>query len=143
MKRSGSSQEFTRISILSILLTFASLPSTYASRGLQNGVAREFWGTYSTTQENCEQDPGSGVFTLEVSRSDLSWWEIDCHLEKLTRSERGYTATAACVKGGGVEGRGRIDLTLPNPNTILLRSFAFKFMSYEEGELFFRCPKKQ
>lgn len=95
-----------------------SSPASVSLLVVEKMPPEEVKGSWSTDANDCNQDPSKGITVLTVSDGELSFYEIDCDIQKARLTESGVRIDLQCVKGGGARGSGYVNLTRVGPRRL-------------------------
>lgn len=74
--------------------------------GAESIQSDAFFGDWTNTEGNCDEDVPNGIEVIHISRDSISWWEIDCHVESVREGDKILRAAVSCAKGGGATAAG-------------------------------------
>lgn len=104
-------------------------------------VPDEFLGKWSSDPTRCEQVNGE-VDVLEVTKSNLTFYEIGCELKQPARTQDTLRFAAQCYKGGSPMSSGTVVLHRTSPDQVDLALQGFSWSS-AEPEAFRRCRRSR
>jgi hypothetical protein len=102
---------------LAVALTFFAMP-----RAGRAEVPSDLFGRWSTDPNSCVDDPGPGVTVLSVDAAEVGWYEYGCSIIRSTPSADGVNLAIDCVKGGGSQHVGSLNIRRDGRNRITVES---------------------
>jgi hypothetical protein len=105
--------------VMSVAFLVISFVTTSISRA---EVPSDLFGQWSTDPNTCVDDPGPGVTVLSIDAAEVGWYEYGCSIIRSTPSADGVNLAIDCVKGGGSQHVGSLNIRRDGRNRIIVES---------------------
>jgi hypothetical protein len=121
--------------VISVAFLVVSFVTTSSSRA---EVPSDLFGRWSTDPNSCIDDPGPGVTVLSIDAAEVGWYEYGCSIIRSTPSADGVNLAIDCVKGGGSQYVGNLNIRSDGWNRIIVDSNVGGL-----GDSFRRCDRSR
>ena len=124
--------------VWAILIGIQVLIFTFRNSVAESFNGDAFIGDWTSLEGNCDEDVPNGIEVIHVTKSGISWWEIDCHVESVKYAGRAMRAAVSCVKGGGATSAGLLEIQLLPEDKV---AFSTRGLTFQGNltNIYFKC----